>query len=47
MCELFEEKKCLGCISLEPGYDIDKNKKICPDYIEWIKKTDKGEQLSL
>lgn len=38
MCELFEKQGCLGCESLEPGCDIDKNKWKCPDYIEWIRK---------
>ena len=47
MCELYENEGCLGCVSLEPKYDIDTNKKLCPDYIEWIKKQDKGEQISL
>ena len=47
MCELFEKNGCTGCVSLEPGYNIDENKKMCPDYIEWIKKYDKGEQMKL
>lgn len=46
MCELFKEG-CLGCESLNPEYDIDKNKKKCPYYIEWMKKMDEGEQISI
>lgn len=45
MCELFEKESCIGCVGLDPQYDIDKNKKICPYYIEWKKKFNEGEQI--
>ena len=45
-CELFD-LGCTGCESLNPEYDIDTNKKMCPTYIEWINKLDKGEQMKL
>ena len=47
MCELYEKESCAGCESLNPEYDIDTNKWLWEDYIKWIKKYDKGEQMKL
>ena len=43
-CEVFN-KGCNGCEGLL--YDIDKLKLECETYQEYIKKTDKGEQMKL
>lgn len=43
-CEVFDKKRCFGCVGLDPQYDIDKIKHQC----EWYKqemKFEKGEQM--
>lgn len=33
-CEVFERKKCTGCVGLDPQYNIDEIKKQCETYKE-------------
>lgn len=43
-CEVFERKRCLGCVGLDPQYNIDEIKKQCETYREEM-KYEEGEQM--
>lgn len=46
-CEIFDRKRCFGCVGLDPQHDIEKNKLLCEDYQKFLKKYDEGEQMKL
>lgn len=45
MCEVFERKRCFGCIGLDPQYDIEKIKLQCETYQEEM-QWENGKQIS-
>ena len=42
-CEVYDRENCTGCESLNPEYDIERNKKRCETYQEEM-QWEKGEQ---
>lgn len=45
-CEVFEKKRCFGCVGLDPQYDIDSIKKQCEIYHEEMKFEEANDEMS-
>lgn len=46
MCEVFKNNKCLGCVGLDPQYNIDVLKFKCETYKEEMINKDKRRNIS-